>query len=547
MGGGVAGLTAAHELVDRGYDVVVLEKGAIAGGKARSFGMPGSGVGGRPDLPAEHGFRFFPGFYQHLPNTMRRIPFEGRTVEDNLVPASRLMLAQAGAGENFLSVKFPATLFHAPAAWEALFGSGSGLTDDDMQFFANRLWVLATSCRARRFDEFEKRSWWDFIDAANRPPAYQRLLGRGLTQTLVAMKAQKGSTRTVGLILLQLLLDMVEPKRNLDDWLRGRFGADRLLNGPTNDVWIDPWVAWLQSRGVEFRFGTAVTKLHLAAGRVARLSVDDGTVYDLAADHYVCALPAERVAALLTPQVLSLDPALAGIEMLANHHTEWMNGFMYYLHEELDLVHGHTIYLDSAWALTTLEQAQFWRRPMSAFGDGTIRSVLSVDVSDWNTPGSAAITGGKPARACSHQQLIDEVWFQLQQHLNDGAQPLLPPAYAGAHVDPAIVWDPALGANTNAEPLLVNERDTWRHRPHAATAIPNLFLAGDYVRTNTDLATMEGANEAARHAVNEILRRDRRWARRCCIWPLSEPLTLRPFKAADRVRYSLGLKHSADP
>ena len=47
--------------------------------------------------------------------------------------------------------------------------------------------------------------------------------------------------------------------------------------------------------------------------------------------------------------------------------------------------------------------------------------------------------------------------------------------------------------------------DSWRLRPEAATAIPNLFLASDYVRTHTDLATMEGANEAARRAVNAIL------------------------------------------
>ena len=44
-------------------------------------------------------------------------------------------------------------------------------------------------------------------------------------------------------------------------------------------------------------------------------------------------------------------------------------------------------------------------------------------------------------------------------------------------------------------------------RPEAATRIPNLVLAGDYVRTNTDLASMEGACEAARHAVNAILQR----------------------------------------
>src|SRR5207253_7819158 len=74
LGGGVAGLSAAHELAERGFAVAVYEMKSIWGGKARSMGKPGSGAGGRKVLPGEHGFRFFPGFYKHLPDTMKRIP-----------------------------------------------------------------------------------------------------------------------------------------------------------------------------------------------------------------------------------------------------------------------------------------------------------------------------------------------------------------------------------------------------------------------------------------------------------------------------------------
>src|SRR5439155_3858467 len=63
IGGGVAGMTAAHELAGRGFDVVVYELRPIPGGKARSMdAIPGTG--GRRALPGEHGFRFFPGFYK---------------------------------------------------------------------------------------------------------------------------------------------------------------------------------------------------------------------------------------------------------------------------------------------------------------------------------------------------------------------------------------------------------------------------------------------------------------------------------------------------
>src|SRR3954453_1865981 len=47
---------------------------------------------------------------------------------------------------------------------------------------------------------------------------------------------------------------------------------------------------------------------------------------------------------------------------------------------------------------------------------------------------------------------------------------------------------------SNLEPLFINTIGCWQYRPREATEIENLFLASDYVKTDTDLATMEGAN-----------------------------------------------------
>src|SRR5262245_13562330 len=93
VGGGIGGLTAAHELIDRGFEVHVYERRAFFGGKAASIRT------GKDRLPGEHGFRFFPGWYRHLPDTLGRIPYrgkrtyyEGATVLDNLIQVGKDLL-----------------------------------------------------------------------------------------------------------------------------------------------------------------------------------------------------------------------------------------------------------------------------------------------------------------------------------------------------------------------------------------------------------------------------------------------------------------------
>src|SRR6188768_4453555 len=100
IGGGVAGLSAAHELVERGFEVEVYERRARFGGKSASTNkIPGAAARiadndpGKAGLPAEHGFRFFPGWYQHLPHTLKRIPYKNGSVYENLVAADRNLFA----------------------------------------------------------------------------------------------------------------------------------------------------------------------------------------------------------------------------------------------------------------------------------------------------------------------------------------------------------------------------------------------------------------------------------------------------------------------
>src|SRR5215204_5063731 len=468
LGGGVAGLSAAHELVERGFDVGVYEARELFGGKARSFGVPGSGTGDRRELPAEHGFRFFPGFYRHLPDTMRRIPFAGNRdgVAGNLVAATRALLAQAGGRNELVGVVHaPGSLEDISAVSRFLLGWATqvGIPAYEHALFVERLLTLLTSCDERRIEQWEQQSWWEFSGADRRSAAYGKFLADGLTRTLVAARAREMSARTGGLILLQLLFDLT----------RAGGRADRVLNAPTQEAWITPWIDHLQRRGVQLHAGAAVAGIEYANGRIAGVTVDrsGGAVERVSADFYVAALPVEQLRLLVTPELRRAEPALARLDRLV---TRWMNGIMFYLGRDVPLVHGHAIFIDSAWALTSISQAQFWggRDLAAAYGDGRVEGILSVDVSEWERPGPRT---GKVAAKCSPEEIRAEVWGQLCDHLNDGTAPVLDEANVLAwFLDPAIEFPNPTEA-ANLEPLLINTAGSWADRPEAATRVPNLF------------------------------------------------------------------------
>jgi uncharacterized protein with NAD-binding domain and iron-sulfur cluster len=93
---------------------------------------------------------------------------------------------------------------------------------------------------------------------------------------------------------------------------------------------------------------------------------------------------------------------------------------------------------------------------------------------------------------------------------------------------------------------LVNTVGSWEKRPQAKTAIPNMFLCGDYVQTDIDLATMEGANESGRAAVNALLDASGSNAERVPMYKLYDPPEFEAFKQADALLYAQGLPNALD-
>ncbi|MFD7435844.1 FAD-dependent oxidoreductase [Streptomyces sp. NPDC059861] len=553
LGGGVSGLSAAHELAERGYAVTVYEYYDALGGKARSMDVPGTAAGGRRPLPGEHGFRFFPGFYRNLPDTMRRIPYAGNPdgVRGNLRNGTEALFARDSGRPD---LHFPLRRVTTPPGPGSLTLSwirdqllsvldlGTRLPAHEAAYFVNRLLVHLTSCDARREDQWERTSWWDFIRAEEMSPEYQALLGIGQTRNLVATRAEVASTRTVGRVIIEALLLWGLLGRGMDG---PDADIDRVLNAPTSEAWIDPWESHLRSLGVAFVLGAQVREVLYEGGRVRGVRVsahDGGDERTVTADHYVCALPVEHARLTWGPALRAADPQLARCDAL---QTDWMTGVMFYLRTPTPVVHGHVNCLDSPWSVTAVGQAQFWdvRDFSRDYGDGRARDCLSAIISEWDKPG---ILYGKTARECTKEEVVAELWAQLKDGVNDAGKTTLGDEdRLGWFMDPAVT---GLGGPQphNREQLLIHPTGTLHNRPTARTAIPNFFLAGDYVRTDVDLASMEGANESARLAVNALLEADNSRAERCPVWGLYRPPELEPLKRVDALRHRLGLRNTFD-
>ncbi|MGW6024640.1 hydroxysqualene dehydroxylase [Streptomyces sp. NPDC055099] len=543
LGGGVAGLTAAHELAERGFAVTVYERRAL-GGKARSMDVPDSAKGNRKPLPGEHGFRFIPGIYHNLPDTMRRIPFPGNAngVWDNLAAPREMSFARTGREDIRMPIPWPGsepeklTLDDIARALTALLDTAFNLPAHEVAYFVNRALVFLTSCDERRDSTWESTPWWEFTRAAKMSKDYQRILAIGVTRNIVATKAEEASTRTVGTLGEAFVFNALG---------QGADGPpDRLLNAPTNEAWIDPWVTHLKSLGVEFRIGWSVRQLGFAGGRITKAVIEDpdGVRRDITADHYIQAMPVEHARKTWSAELKAADPQLARCDKL---ETDWMTGIQFYLTERPPTVKGHFNCIDSPWSLTGIAQAGHWpdRDFAADYGDGVAVECLSVDISEWDKPG---ILYGKTAKQCTRDEVAKEVWAQLKAALNDTGKVVLSDGKLHSwFLDPGVdgigTPDP-----TNEDELLIHPVGTLHNRPSAATKIPNLCLAGDYVAVPIDLATMEGANTSARQAVNAVLERVGSDAERCTVTSLYRAPAIELLKRHDRTRYRLGLRNALD-
>ncbi len=460
VGGGLAGISAALRLAERGCRVTLLEGSDRLGGKAGSRRSTHQGR----DHYDDHGYHIFPGWYLNLWQLVRELGLEDRF-------EARPDFLQLRAG------RFPQvhgfhdlTSLRPGDVWRNL---TCGLMPvGEMLLFVFSALDLATQA-------YEYSGLLDMTTIAGF--VRSRLYG---TES-VARTYQ--SFMLIGTACPSYEVSAMTMRNVLRYWARHPKPMYRVLRGNLHEHLIAPLQRRLEALGCELVLGCSLEGLVASDGRVTALRLRDaggGDVREVPLDEraqVVLAVPAERAARLLDDELHSQAPALAALRYL---HTRPMAALHLYFRGRVEGVpREHVNLVDSPYGLTFIDVSQSWEGY-----EGTALNLVASDIT--------RLASLSPERA------VAVLFRDLQRYL---------PHLRWEDVDEArTCYQPHLD-----EPLCVNDAGSWQFRPDVEATgadsvrgqLRNLFVAGDYCRSPVDLVCMEGAVSTGLRAA-EALRRE---------------------------------------
>jgi uncharacterized protein with NAD-binding domain and iron-sulfur cluster len=256
VGAGIAGLTLALELQERGFAVTLYEAAERPGGKAGSTRTSNGWV-------REHVNKNYSAHYYCLPETLGRIPCgDGTTILQRLVPAQNSWCQFADGSEVRLRGKMGMTRQERGAEAQRFVAAlaKQGVPPATTARFLYRHARLVWMCEARREEELSGQTYAHYVGAEGGLP------NAGLLLQLIEITAAAnpaGPARAAAEQTLRIFGRAFNP--------HGFSSMINNLDGPSDERLIAPWLAHLQSLGVVVRCNCPVAAV--ARGATSRFDL----------------------------------------------------------------------------------------------------------------------------------------------------------------------------------------------------------------------------------------------------------------------------------
>ncbi len=520
-------MAAAMMLAEAGLRVTTCEAAPEAGGKAKSLRLP-------DDHPTEHSLRIYTDSYQTLLTLFSRIPTEnGSTVLDNLLGVSVIRTTTRGAIGRWAA---PVALERQRPAFAQIVDKVAEPFRQLGQIIARSLMVtvglsqkgvapreivhylyahlrLLWMCRERLFAELSDISYADYLKFSRRSPR-----AREFFATLPRIYTAASPSAEAAAITPMVLKALFQLKGNGPQALNEtKLPPIMMMDGPTSERMVDPWIRHLRNLGVDIHFDTRISDLEFEDGRVSALISADGRRFDC--DYALLAVPY-----LTLHKMAKSDHVKQCLPKLAQEHAialEASNGIQCFLRDIPSTWPSFirpgvvTAHLESAWSLLSVLQGEgFWRNVR--LPEGT-KYVLSITWTNVDPPGPVL---GRPLSECTPDEILTEclaqcgldrshiLGWQIDQelkHLGEADYERL-----ASELPPHTASAPARGKRmVNFSPLTILMPGARHRSPSIRTEVPNLFLAGEAIYS-PDLTwfvpTMEKAASSGYLAAHEIMR-----------------------------------------
>ena len=258
-----------------------------------------------------------------------------------------------------------------------------------------------------------------------------------------------------------------------------------MLKGSLAARIIAPLETRLRDLGCEIRHSTRVTALRLVDGLPVLHSLSGDLPADTAPtaqtfDQIVLAVPPEQLVKLAMygdnslpgDRLVDKRPAMSELRRLVRVPIPVVD--IYFKHKLEGIPKDHIGLGGSRFDLTLLDISQLWTGP--EFADHTVLVIAASD-----------------ADALSSPDLLKQ-GFMMITELNAYVTQFNPGKFWG-DPDSDIDWDKTHFRPNDLYPLFVNDVGSWEWRPMAAypQTLPRVFFAGDFCKTDVDMATVESA------------------------------------------------------
>ena len=491
IGAGIAGLAAAFRLLQRGFDVTILEQNSFLGGKL------GAHRQGKAGDYHEHSYHMYLNWYHNFWNIVDdvgiRDAFFAQPMTAYLTPmkdgrqAQLVKTVDVGAigttlQNLFSGLRCPPDMYIysyslldlvSTPAWRH-----AHLDDTSVLAFMNSRGYMTDQAMSVQQDMLAKAfACPSFLTASN---SFRRFLSFGFQCPSPMMRLLRGNTQQALMGPLEEHMQRMARERGQTFEVLRRHAVTRLHVDDTGRI-IGLHVRELADQPI-------VGAMELPEHRREFEQAVSGDV--------ILAAPPQAVARLVDQDVYKHAPELGNVRKLRSEPMISMD--LYFKRRLPDLPEAIVNLQDSEFDLSFLDTSQAW-----GMGGNTVLNVVASDV----------------------HTIVHYDQSLMKHKLIEGLN-----RYVPFHNDD-IDHDRTYLQTNLREALFTNEVGSDELRPRTECGIRNLFLAGDYVFNEIDVVTIEGAVVSGLHAAEAVRRRAHAGQPIDIALPVTVPeIALLPFK-----------------